>query len=174
MTSGGGVETAWGEIVSAVGAGRDWVQIREKALSAGALFELCRRARQLTGTTKIIVNARLDIAVAGGLDGVHLPGDGLPLERVRAAAPEGFLVGVSCHSVDEVAAARVADYCVLGPIFDTPEKRRFGAPLGLEVLKAAVALGGPPVLAIGGVNAGNRDACLEAGAAGVAGIRLFA
>jgi len=174
VTSGGGIETAWAEIVSAFEARRDWIQIREKTAAASELFELCRRARQLSGTTKIILNDRFDLALAARLDGVHLPGNGLPLERVRAAAGRNFLVGISCHSVAEVAAAQSADYCLLGPIFDTPEKRRFGAPLGLGNLKSAVALGGPPVLAIGGVNAGNRKACREAGAAGVAGIRLFA
>ena len=164
-------------IRAAFAAGVDWVQVREKRMPTR---ELCRLVEQAVAlpekcAARLLVNERLDVALACGADGVHLPADSLPVAVVRRAAPEGWLVGVSCHSPEEVeAAAREgASFAVLGPIFSTPGKL---SPLGLEPLRQAcgrLAAGGFPVLALGGVNLENAGGCLEAGAAGIAAIRLF-
>lgn len=121
------------------------------------------------------MNERLDIALACGADGVHFPAGSLPLSTARGSVPRGWLFGASCHTVAEVeaAAAGGASFAVLAPIFSTPGK---AAPLGIEVLREACARVAPlhfPVLALGGVNLDNAAACLKAGAAGLAAIRLF-
>ena len=149
----------------------DYVQIREKSLPTRDLFRLVEGAVAVRRSGRLLVNDRADVALACGADGVHLPADRAPAAEIRALGGPGFLVGVSCHSVEEVerAAGEGADFAVLGPIFTTPGK---GQPLGLGPLELAARL--PiPVLALGGVTLENARSCLEAGAAGVAGIRLF-
>jgi len=164
-------------IGAAFRAGVDWVQVREKRMPVRALCGLVERAARLPekGGGKLLVNERLDVALASGADGVHLPADSLPAGAVRRATPRDFLVDVSCHTVEEVeAAAREgASFAVLGPIFATPGK---GPPLGVDLLRQACGRVAPlrfPVLALGGVTLENAFACLEAGAAGLAAIRLF-
>lgn len=174
-----------GRIRAAYAAGVDWIQIREKKMTTRDLCRLVEQALALPekGDARLLVNERLDVALACGADGVHLPADSLPVAVVRNAVPVGgsaewppeWLVGASCHSPAQVeAAAREgASFAVLGPVFETPGK---GAPLGLEPLRqacCAVAEREFPVLALGGVNLENARACLEAGAAGLAAIRLF-
>ena len=170
--TGGWGAAALSRIREAALAGVDLIQIREKAMPARDLFDLCRRARLLMrGTSaRLLVNDRWDIALAAGIDGVHLPAAGLPAAALRLASPPGFIIGQSCHSTAEVNAAAGVDFCVLGPIFSTPSKLAFGPPLGLSALRHDFP---HPVLALGGVNVENAAACLAAGAAGVAGIRLF-
>jgi thiamine-phosphate pyrophosphorylase len=154
----------------AVGDGVDMIQVREKDLHAGDLFELVCRIRDLAGgtATRILVNDRLDIALAAGVDGVHLPSDGLPADRVR---PLVKVLGISTHTLDEAVAAEKAraDFIVFGPIFNTPGK----AAVGLEPLRRVAAAVQIPVLAIGGITAATIDSVVAAGAAGIAGIRLF-
>jgi thiamine-phosphate pyrophosphorylase len=155
------------------------VQIREKALTARALFELASRAARLArgSETRVVVNDRADIARASGCDGVHLSTRSLETRVVRRAYGENFLIGVSAHTPGEARAAHEggADFAVFGPIFDTPSKRAYGPPVGLEVLEeTAHALAPFPVVALGGVEEGNAGDCLAAGAEGVAAIRLFA
>ncbi len=164
-------------IGAAFEAGVDWVQIREKNMPVRALCRLVERAARLPekGAAKLLVNERLDVALACGADGVHLPAGSLPVAAVRAVVPPGWLVGASCHSGEEVyaAAQQGASFAVLAPIFATPGK---GAPLGLEALREActrVAALRFPVLALGGVTLENAAACMNAGAAGLAAIRLF-
>jgi len=159
-------------------AGVDWIQVRERDLSGRALAELVTEvlkiARAGTRPTRVLVNDRLDIALATGADGVHLPSHGLPTGAVRGMAPAGFLIGRSCHSPADVqvAAAEGATFCVLGPVFATPSKAEMGPPLGLAAFRSLQAMT-IPVLALGGVTLENAAACRVAGAAGVAGIRLF-
>jgi thiamine-phosphate pyrophosphorylase len=164
-------------LAQAARAGADCIQVREKAMAAGELLAACRWLRHaLAGSaTLILINERWDIALAAGLDGVHLPAAAAPAARVKLRAP-GLLLGRSCHSAEEAAAAAAegCDYCLLGPIFATPSKVAFGPALGLLELERAAALTPIPVLALGGIDAGRVDACLACGAAGVAGIRLFA
>jgi len=165
----------------AVAAGTDWIQIREKDLDARALGELARfavAAARETGA-RILINDRLDVALAVHAAGVHLGEQSLPLELVRdwrrASGQHDFQIGVSCHSLESAreAARGGADYIFFGPVFETPSKAAFGAPQGLERLREICASVEIPVLAIGGINFENARACIAAGAAGIAAIRLF-
>ena len=153
-------------------------QIREKTLSARVLYELTARAAAITrGTeTRLLVNDRSDIARAAGADGVHLTSQSLPADVVRKTYGPEFWIGVSTHSLDEARAARAggADFVVFGPVFETESKLVFGAPQGLNRLAEVTnELRGFPVVAIGGITLENAGACFEAGASGVAAIRLL-
>ena len=157
--------------------GVTWIQIREKDLDARSLFELVAAVRQLPNphASKILVNSRVDVALAAGVNGAHLPA-GSPAPRVwRQIAPADFMIGVSCHSVEEVREAQDhgADYALFGPVFAPISKSTGIEPRGLEDLARAAAAVRMPVLALGGVTRENSAACFAAGAAGVAGISLF-
>jgi thiamine-phosphate pyrophosphorylase len=169
-------------IRSAAKAGADWVQIREKDLSARDLLELARSAVSLVAaaSTRVIVNDRLDVAIAAGAAGVHLGHESLAAADVvrwcrTGNAPAEFLVGVSCHGLEEARSAENAgaNYIVFGPVFDTPSKRSFGPPQGTERLGEVCRAVRIPVIAIGGLTAENAPVCLRAGAAGIAAIRMF-
>jgi thiamine-phosphate pyrophosphorylase len=164
-------------IYEAVAAGVELIQIREKDLPIRELLALAAAAiHRARGTnTRIVVNDRLDAALALGAAGVHLGTQSPPPESVRGCVPEDFLVGVSCHSVDDAVKAEAAgaDYVLLGPIFPTPTKLQYGPPLGLQTLQDATARVGIPILALGGINVERVKACVEAGAAGIAGISIF-
>ena len=142
------------------------------------LYELTARAAEITrgSNTRLLVNDRVDIARAAGADGVHLTARSLPADVVRNICGPDFVIGVSTHSLAEAQAAQAAgaDFVVFGPIFDTESKRAFGEPQGLDKLRDVVrALGEFPVIAIGGITQENSDACMVAGASGIAGISLF-
>jgi len=153
-------------------------QIREKLLSARVLFEFVARAAEIThgSKTRLLVNDRSDIARAAGADGVHLTAQSLPVAVVRKICGAEFLIGVSTHSLAEAQAARDAgaDFVVFGPVFETESKRAYGAPQGLEKLREVTrALGEFPVVAIGGITLENFSECFEAGARGIAAIRML-
>lgn len=158
-------------------AGADLIQLREKDLACRELLGLAKSAVEVSrgSDTRIVVNDRLDIAMAAGAHGVHLGGQSAPPEAVRRHVDDDFLVGVSCHSMDEALRAEAggADYIVLGPIFDTPSKRQYGPPLGLNKLSEVANRIRIPVLALGGITVEKVRPCLDAGATGIAGIRLF-
>jgi thiamine-phosphate pyrophosphorylase len=171
-------------IEDAVKAGVDWVQIREKDLPARNLVDLTRAAieaseRAAGGRARILVNDRFDVAWAAAAAGVHRGETSLPIralaEARRALGRESFLVGASCHSRSGVvsAAAEGADYVFFGPVFRTPSKAGFGPPQGLAKLAEACQAVSIPVMAIGGITVENAGSCREAGAAGIAAIRLF-
>jgi thiamine-phosphate pyrophosphorylase len=149
--------------------GVDFIQIREKDLTARELFEFTLAVIEVRDNElrkrlpiKILVNSRADIALATGADGVHLPSD-----APRETLP-GLLVFRSCHTLEEIRTSN-ADFVTFGPVFETPGK---SAPVGLDALKAACQFG-KSVYALGGVNWDNAVDCMRAGAEGIAGIRLF-
>jgi len=169
-------------------AGIDCVQIREKDLTARQISDVARDALRSAAASfgaghpnpRIVINDRLDVALAEGADGVHLGETGLPVKDARAlienwTAHRDFVVGVSCHSVEAVrtAASAGADYVFFGPVFATPSKAAFGSPQGLELLEDACQWVTIPVIAIGGITLKNAAQCYAAGAAGIAAIRLF-
>jgi thiamine-phosphate diphosphorylase len=160
---------------SAVAAGVDLVQLRERDLEAGELCALARAAVAAAdgSATRIVVNDRLDVAMAAGAAGVHLRADSLPPRAARALAPPGFLIGRSVHGIDEARAVALdVDYLIAGTVFPTPSKP--GAPmLGAAGLAAIAASVNVPVLAIGGIGVDRVAAVAVAGAAGLAAIGLF-
>ena len=155
-------------------AGVRAIQLREKDLTTRKLFSLGTEVRRLTREydAALLINDRIDVALALDADGVHLAGHSLPPQTARKILGPGPLIGVSTHSVDEAleAEAKGADFIVFGPVFDTASKRPYGPPQGLESLKAireAVLL---PLFAIGGVTPDRVPALKAAGADGVAAI----
>jgi thiamine-phosphate pyrophosphorylase len=167
--------TAW------AGAGVDWIQLREKDLPADELVALTRRLAAAvdakSSATRLLVNGlAAELALANGAAGVHLPG-GATAIAITAARHAGACVSVSCHTLDEIAAARDggADAVLWAPVFGKLVKG--GDVLvgtGLAALSAAAQAASPvPVFALGSVTAESAPSCLHAGAAGVAGIRLF-
>jgi thiamine-phosphate pyrophosphorylase len=169
-------------IEAAIRAGANSVQIREKDLPGRELFELALAAVRAATARKalVFVNDRLDVALAARAAGVHLGGQSLRAQEVirwcrGKNAPAGFRIGVSCHSIEEVREAQRAraDYAFFGPIFDTPSKADFGTPQGIAKLAEVCSAVRIPVIAIGGVGASNGRKCMQAGASGIAAIRMF-
>ncbi len=160
------------QVGHAVDAGIDVVQVREHDLDARALAALVSQALALTrGTsTRLVVNERLDVALACGADGVHLRGISFTAARVRSLAGSGFLIGRSVRSVEEARDAGPVDYLLAGTVWPTPSKPEEHALLGPDGLRLIVDAVRVPVLAIGGVDAGRLEALAATGAAGVAAI----
>jgi thiamine-phosphate pyrophosphorylase len=183
------------KIDEAARSGIDYIQLREKDVSARELEELAHLAvaiiRQSRSSAKLLINSRTDIALACGADGVHLRSDDIPASDVRAlwlasagAKGRAPIIGVSCHSVGEVrlAGSHGADFAVFGPIFEKSGAVGIGLKPLAEACRAQPQPGNTEapatpstlsVLAIGGVNLDNVQLCVEAGAAGIAAIRLF-
>jgi thiamine-phosphate pyrophosphorylase len=158
------------KIAEAARAGVDFIQLREKDLSARELESLAReavRAVRENGAAKLLLNSRADVALAVGADGVHLPAESLAPADIRALWPQA-VIGVSCHTSAEVAAAAGTDYALFAPVFE----KQGTTPSGLPALRAACTHK-ISVLALGGVTLENAPSCVEAGAAGIAAIRLF-
>jgi thiamine-phosphate pyrophosphorylase len=170
------------KVAEAARARVDCIQLREKDLSTRELEMLAREAvvmvRENSSLTRLLINSRTDVALAAGADGVHLRADDVGPREARQAAhrplsTDHFLVAASCHSNEEVirADSEGADFAVFGPIFgknNAPGRQPTGLAALHEACRAKI-----PVLALGGVTMENAASCLEAGAAGVAGIRLF-
>jgi thiamine-phosphate pyrophosphorylase len=152
------------------------VHLREKELGGAALLALARAllaACRARGAL-LLVNDRVDVALAAGADGVHLPAAGVTPAEARRLLGPGALVGVSCHSAPDVVRARDggADYATFSPVWDTPSKRAYGPPVGLSALAEAARLG-LPLVALGGVGPENARQAFAAGASGVAVIRAW-
>lgn len=157
----------------AAGLGAVMIQIRAKELFARALADLVREAIAVA-KCPVLVNMRADVALVCGAAGVHLPAHSIAPEKIRRIAPPGFLIGVSCHSIDELRAAEKegVDFAVFGPVF--PSVTKSMNPVGIEALREAAASVRLPVYALGGVTRENEALCIGAGAAGIAGISFFA
>ncbi|MGI8959935.1 MAG: thiamine phosphate synthase [Bryobacteraceae bacterium] len=165
----GGVRPLLEVIRDQMHLGVNFIQIREKDLTARELFEFTLAVIEVRDNEmrkrlpiKILVNSRADLALATGADGVHLPSDA-PQQTLP-----GLIVFRSCHTLDDVRTSD-ADFVTFGPVFETPGK---SPPVGLDMLKAACRFG-KHVYALGGVNWDNAMDCMHAGAEGIAGIRLF-
>jgi thiamine-phosphate pyrophosphorylase len=159
----------------AVGAGVDVMQIRERDLDAGELASLVTSVVEVArgSSTRVVVNDRVDVALATGATGVHLRGDSLDAQHVRAIAPPGFIIGRSVHSLEEARSAGPIDYLTAGTIWRTRSHPADWPLLGLAGLEAITRAVQVPVVAIGGVETDRFADIAAAGAAGVAGIRLF-
>ena len=155
-------------------AGVRAVQLREKDLTTRELFTLAAELRALTRRYRaaLLINDRIDVALALEADGVHLPSDSFPAESARKIVGPEMLIGASVHTVAEAKEAEAggADFVVFGPVFETPSKRPYGPPQGLESLRAVRQAVSLPLFAIGGITPGRGRAVKEAGADGVAAI----
>jgi thiamine-phosphate pyrophosphorylase len=160
---------------AAAARGIQLIQLRERDLDGRALFELAGQVmRAVRGTgVRVLINDRLDVALAAGAHGVHLRVVSFRASRVRTVVPAGFLIGQSVHSADEAAAlGDGADYLLFGNVFETGSKP--GKPgAGIEALAQVSKTTVLPVLAVGGVTLERVPQLLDAGAAGFAGISLF-
>jgi len=159
-------------IEQAVAGGLRVVQLRERDLDAPALLTLARDVQVAIKSSKalLLINDRVDVALACGAAGVHLRSDSLPVGVARKLLGAARIIGVSTHSVDEAvrAEAEGADFVVVGPIYDTPSKREYGAPLGVQSLEEAARRCRIPVLAIGGITPARLSEVKRAGASGAA------
>lgn len=151
----------------------DLVQLREKDLAACELLELGRAL--VDRGLRVVINTRVDVALACGAAGAHLPSNAPPPSLWRAIVPHGFLLGVSCHSLEEALRAEQegASYILAAPVFHPLSKPSQGPPLGLEKLAEICRAVRIPVWALGGITEDNAGQCAAAGAAGIAGISLF-
>ena len=155
-------------------ADADFVQVREPGLEARALACLVRAWIAASGA-KVLVNDRADVAIACGAAGVHLRDRSISPARIRQIARPGFVISVACHDAAGVfrAAEEGADYAVLAPIFAPLSKPATAPPLGLDALRSIASKTRIPLIALGGITAENASECMDAGAAGVAGITIF-
>ena len=153
--------------LKAISPGMAAVQLRAKHLTGRALFATAERLREITQLygAPLFINDRLDIALATAADGIHLPGNGLPVSAVRELAPKIF-IGSSTHSLSEARAAieQGANFVTFGPVFATPSKAGMGQPLGMELLARAVTTLRAPVFALGGIDVARASGCAQVGA----------
>lgn len=159
-------------VEEALDGGAKAVQLREKDLSSRELYELAYDLRKLTSRygAKLLINDRLDIAMAVDADGVHLGGDSIPIYRARKLLGTQRLIGVSCHNQVSAITAQEkgADFITFGPVFYTPSKEKYGKPVGIDKLESVTHLLSIPVFAIGGITAATAREVVAAGAAGIA------
>lgn len=159
-------------VADALEGGVRMLQLREKDLSSRDLFDLAMELRQLTKSynAQLIINDRIDIALAVGADGVHLGVASIPVAVVRGIVGKDFLIGYSAHAVSEALEAEQdgADFITFGPVFDTPSKRSYGQPLGLQTLSEAVKTLSIPVYALGGIKLSAMSRLLTTGCRGIA------
>ncbi|MCX5728676.1 MAG: thiamine phosphate synthase [Nitrospirae bacterium] len=148
------------------------IQLRERDLSARELVTLAREVQAVTAsrTSQLLINDRIDVALALEGVGVHLRSNSLPVPVARQLLGARRLLGISVHAIEEglLAQSQGADYIVLGPIYETPSKQMFGPPLGIHTLEKACRLVRIPIIGIGGVTAARAREMRCAGAFGAA------
>ena len=153
-------------------AGLQMLQLREKDLGAAELYPLAKQLRGLTRRyhCKLMINDRVDVALAVDADGVHLGGHSLPTAVVRKLLGPQKLIAVSTHSTTEIiqAATAGADFVTFGPVFHTPSKAAYGKPVGLPALRQACESSPVPIYALGGINHQNATETMNCGASGIA------
>ncbi len=154
----------------AVRAGVRAVQLRERDLSTRELLDLAADLQRETPDAHLFINDRVDLVLAIGSHGVHLRESSLPAQVVRGLLRPEQLLGRSVHSIEGVTTAerQGVDFVVLGPIYDTPSKRGYGLPLGLQVLEQAARTSRIPIFAIGGITASRAGEVRRAGGFGIA------
>ena len=161
-------------VEEALRGGARAVQLREKDLSTKELYETAYELRRLTSRygAKLLINDRVDVALAVDADGVHIGGSSLPIYKVRKLLGEKKLIGVSCHNqVQAITAQEMgADFVTFGPVYFTASKAAFGDPVGLELLETVTHMLQIPVFALGGISAKN---CAEVVSCGVRGIAVI-
>jgi thiamine-phosphate pyrophosphorylase len=159
-------------VEAALRGGARAFQLREKDLAPRHLLTLAQELRQLTQAygARLLINDRIDVALAVNADGVHLTTTSLPVLVARQLLGSDRLLGVSTHNLAEARAAAEggADFVVFGPVFFTPSKVSYGQPIGLDALRAVCAAVALPILAIGGVKKANLDQVVATGADGIA------
>lgn len=159
-------------VEQALSAGVRAVQLRERDLGTRPLLALARDMRELTARfgAALLINDRVDLALAVGADGVHLRATSLPVQVVRRLIGPERLIGLSTHSVSDVERAETdgADFVLLGPVYETPSKRAYGPPIGPAPIEAVTARCRIPVLGIGGVSAERMAELRLVGASGAA------
>lgn len=164
-------------VEEALRGGVDAVQLREKDLPGHELFELAVALRRLCHRygAQLLINDRVDVALACEADGVHLPEKSFTPAEARSLLGERKLIGCSVHRIEDLRSPTLAgaDFVVFGPVFDTPSKRPFGPPAGLDRLARAVRECALPLLAIGGVDASRAQELRKIGVHGVAAIRAL-
>jgi thiamine-phosphate pyrophosphorylase len=166
-------ESKWLDHAAAwIADGIELLQIRERNLPVRQLAGLTRKVLSLPNPhgTKILINDRADVAIACGAHGVHLRDGSVPPEIF---ARPGFFVSIACHNIADLERTRGADFILLAPIFKPLSKEDTRPVLGIEAIGEITRISPIPVLALGGINAVNARLCVEAGAAGVAGISYF-
>lgn len=163
-------------VAAAVRGGATCVQLREKHLDTRPFIERARALKALLAPlgVPLIINDRLDVALAAGADGVHVGQSDMPPEEVRRFMPDA-LIGLSVENADHVRAAErlPVDYLGVSPVFSTPSKRDAAPALGLEGLRALRALTRLPLVAIGGIDLDNAAQVMAAGADGLAVVRAL-
>jgi len=158
----------------AMAAGAPAIQLREKGLDTVEMYRLAETLLAMTrkAGAALLINDRVDVAMALGADGVHLTRRSLPPREVRSLVGSGMLIGISCHGLEDVREAvdGGADFVVLGPVYATPSKAPYGPPLTPAILREARRICPLPILAIGGIKAARVPEVVGAGADGVAAI----
>lgn len=161
-----------GAVEKALQGGVRAIQLREKALDAKGLLKLAKELRALTEGygARLIINDRADVALLSGADGVHLGQKSIAPVDARKILGEKMLIGVSTHSVDEAVRARDggADFITIGPVYHTPSKAPYGAPIGAGMIREVKGVADIPTYAIGGIDKDNLKKAVENGADGVA------
>ncbi len=159
-------------VEGALKAGVKAVQLREKDVPTRELLSMAHGMRRLTSGygAKLFINDRTDIALCAGADGVHLGQESMPVYAVRKIAGDGVIVGVSTHSLKEahLAEKEGADFITFGPLYQTPSKLKYGAPVGLEELNKVAGEIGIPVFGIGGIKLDTIKAVMKSGPHGIA------